>query len=219
MPPYTLTVTDTALKLTINSEENLLEQCLATKLPVARSCRNGNCGRCDCLLEAGSVILRTGNQLLAPCTIALCISHAHSNLSINHLPLANRPQHWRCEGLNSKQVRLPAGRQSPPNEGDIVAVLLSNTVVTNSIAGVDGRVITLQEDCLEITHHLRNQRSIALLNIDREHAGSFSLWHSVSDQQTLLWPSINQTTGIAAQAAYRHGNSLGHFQLRNINRD
>lgn len=214
MTTHSLTVADTALNLAINDRDNLLQQCLAAKLPVARSCRNGNCGRCDSQLEAGSVTLRNGTQLNAPNKIALCISHARSNLQIAHLPLISSPQHWRCEGVNARQLRLPAGRQSPPKPGDIVAVLLNNTVHINSIGGIDGRVIILQDECIEVAQHAHNHRSIVLLNIDREHSGNFTLWHSSNHQQTLLWQGINHTTGIAAQAAYCSGGEPGRYQLR-----
>lgn len=214
MTTHSLTVADTALNLAINDRDNLLQQCLAAKLPVARSCRNGNCGRCDSQLEAGSVTLRNGTQLNAPNKIALCISHARSNLQIAHLPLISSPQHWRCEGVNARQLRLPAGRQSPPKPGDIVAVLLNNTVHINSIGGIDGRVIILQDECIEVAQHAHNHRSIVLLNIDREHSGNFTLWHSSNHQQTLLWQGINHTTGIAAQAAYLSGGEPGLYQLR-----
>ena len=214
MTTHSLTVADTALNLAINDRDNLLQQCLAAKLPVARSCRNGNCGRCDCQLEAGSVTLRNGTQLNAPNKIALCISHARSDLQIAHLPLISNPQHWRCEGVNARQLRLPAGRQSPPKPGDIVAVLLNNTVHINSIGGIDGRVITLQDECIEVAQHAHNHHSIALLNIDREHSGDFALWHISNHQQTLLWQGINHTTGIAAQAAYCSGGEPGRYQLR-----
>ena len=214
MVTVSLTVADTALSLAINSSDNLLAQCLAADLAIARSCRNGNCGRCDCQLESGTVLLRNGRELTAPATIALCISHARSDLRIKQLPLHSTAQHWRGEGLNSKQLQLPAGRQSPPKPGDIVALLLNNTVLINSVLAVDGRVITLQDCCDAIEQHQRNQLSIGLLNIDREHNGTFALWHEDKQMATLLWHGINQTTGFAALAAYRQGNSSGEFQLR-----
>jgi len=214
MSTLSLTVADTALSLNINDRDNLLNQCLAAGLPVARSCRNGNCGRCDCQLEFGRVQLRNGKLVTAPATIALCVSHARSPIGLNQLPLASPPQHWRCQGLGPQQLQLPAGRQTPPNIGDKVALLFSATVTINSVAAVNGRVISLQDHCAHIASHIQNQDGIGLLNIDSEHHGNFVLWHRYKHCQTLLWPNINQSTGLAAQAAYRHGGSIGHYQLR-----
>jgi len=214
MSTLSLTVADTALSLNINDRDNLLNQCLAAGLPVARSCRNGNCGRCDCRLEFGQVQLRNGKLVTAPATIALCISHAHSAIGLNQLPLATPPQHWRCQGLGAQQLQLPAGRQTPPNIGDKVALLFAKTVTINSVAAVDGRVISLQNHCEHIATHIQNQAGIGLLNIDSEYHGNVDLWHSIKNRQTLLWPNINQRTGLAALAAYRHGGSVGDYHLR-----
>ncbi|WP_373091441.1 2Fe-2S iron-sulfur cluster-binding protein [Zhongshania sp.] len=219
MTSLCLTVADTALSLNINSSEDLLKQCLAAALPIARSCRNGNCGRCDCQLESGTVVLRNGKVITAPATIALCISHARSDLRIAKMPLNSIAQHWRCEGLNLRQLQLPAGRQSPPQNGDMVALLLRNSVLINSVEAVAGRIITLQDPCPDIEQHKNKQLSIGLLNIDREHHGDFALWcHGNSNDHTqLLWRGINQATGLAAQAAYRHANNSDDYQLRTLN--
>lgn len=217
MAMLSLSVADTAVCLAINDRDDLLKQCLAADLPVARSCRNGNCGRCDCRLESGEVVLRNGGKLSAPALIALCISHARSDLCIDQLPLTSIAQHWRCEGLNPIQLQLPAGRQTPPKYGDIVALLLTDAVLINSVTAIDGRIITLRDHCNEIEQHKRKRGGIGLLNIDREHSGDFALWRSNPNSQTLLWQGINQATGLAARAAYQRAGMPGSYQLRQLN--
>ncbi len=214
MTTLSLSVADTSLYLAINDRDDLLKQCLAAELPVARSCRNGNCGRCDCQLESGEVVLRNGSKLRAPATIALCISHARSDLQIKQLPLTNIVQHWRCQALNPTQLQLPAGRQVPPKPGDIVALLLANTVLINCVAAMTGRVITLRDASDQIEQHKHHRRSIGLLNIDSQHDGDFALWRCEQHKQTLLWQGINQATGLAALAAYRRFSMDGDYQLR-----
>lgn len=101
----------------------------------------------------------------------------------------------------------------------MVALLLPNSVLINSVVAVAGRIITLQDPCPDIEQHKDKRRSIGLLNIDREHHGDFALWrHGNSNDHTrLLWCGINQATGLAAQAAYRHASHRDGYQLRKLN--
>ena len=209
MASLTLTITNTALSLAINTDQNLLEHCLAADLPVTRSCRNGNCGRCDSSLQKGHVQLSDGSIIHAPAIIPLCIAHARSDLHISNIPLVKLPTHWRCQWRNPHILLLPAGRQTPPRQGDICAILLTHAVETNEIAEINGRNIVLRhpgENKLE-------SGSASLITIDRDHHGDYSLWREYDGEQQQLWAHINHPTALAAQATYQQSGTSGRYLI------
>ncbi|MBW2941261.1 2Fe-2S iron-sulfur cluster-binding protein [Zhongshania aquimaris] len=207
----TLSIVDTALSLTINKDQNLLEQCLAATLPVTRSCRNGNCGRCDSKLLQGQVRLRNGNLLQSPATVPLCIAYAIEDLQISDIPLSQLPSHWRCQRQSPQQLLLPAGRQTPPLQGDICAILFVNGVEVNEIAHVAGRSIALTNPSAITAEN----SVVSLITIDRDHSGQFTLWREHQNHRQLLWANINQTTALSAQAAYQQSSGVGKYIVSN----
>lgn len=209
MATLRLSITDTARSLPINSDQTLLEHCLAADLPVTRSCRNGNCGRCDSGLDVGHVRLRDGKEINAPAIIPLCIAFATSDVSISNIPMLTLPSHWRCQWQNPRLLRLPAGRQIPPKKGDICALLMANTIEINEIANIDGRHIHLRLP----TTNCSEQDSLGLIIIDREHRGEYSLCREHRGQQTLLWKNINHHTALAAQAAYQQSPESARYSI------
>ena len=207
-----LSIIDTALSLPIRSDLNLLEQCLSSNLVVARSCRNGNCGRCDSTLLKGCVKLRNGQCIEGPSTIALCVSYAQSHLQICHLPLIKSPSHWRCQWQNPSQLLLPAGRQIPPHKGDICAILFENSVELNEVADITGRNIHLLNTCTNTNH------SVSLITIDRDHQGQYALWREHQHQRQTLWAHINHATALIAQAAYLQNTNGARYHIEMLQR-
>lgn len=212
MSTLRLSIIDAALSLPIRDDINLLEQCLSANLAVARSCRNGNCGRCDSTLLKGRVQLRNGLHVEGPATIALCISHAQSDVQISQLPLVKSPSHWRCQWQSPAQLRLPAGRQIPPRKGDICAILFEDTVELNEVADISGRDIHLLNAC---TNSPANQ-SVSLITIDRDHRGQYALWREHQHQRQTLWTHINHATAVIAQAAYQQNTDGARYCIEHM---
>jgi ferredoxin len=215
MATLMLSTTDTALSLPINPDQNLLEHCLGADLPVTRSCRNGNCGRCDSSLDAGHVRLRNDKEINAPAIIPLCITFAASDVSISKIPMLTLPSHWRCQWQNPMLLRLPAGRQIPPKQGDICALLMANAIELNEIANIDGRNIHL----LLPTQNCSEQDSLSLIIIDREHHGEYSLFREHEGQQTRVWKNINHRTALAAQAAYQQHPESARYSIHDLDQE
>jgi hypothetical protein len=202
----TLSVLDSGLSLPLQDDVNLLKQCLEAGLDVARSCRNGNCGRCDSVMLKGQVQLRSADIQTAPATIALCISRALGDIELRSLPLLATPSQWHCQWLNQQILLLPAGRQYPPRQGDWLALLFDTHVEINNVSAVNGRQIILTT-----ASPSPPKNSIGVLTIDREHAGHYQLQRK--DQSHILWQNVDQHSAQAALAYYRHRQPSGQFTL------
>tara|TARA_R110001592_G_scaffold1874_4_gene11359 strand:+ start:2988 stop:3659 length:672 start_codon:yes stop_codon:yes gene_type:complete len=207
--PPRLTIVDAALSLPIRHDHTLLQHCLAAELAVSRSCRNGNCGRCDSSLLKGRVKLRNGNTVEAPATIPLCIAFALDEVEISNLPLIKLPIFWRCQWQNSRVLVLPAGRQTPPHEGDICAVLFEGSVELNEIAEVNGRNIVLFKPAANTPE----VNSVSLITIDAEHEGQYTLCREYKSQRQLVWQGINHVTARSAQTAYQANTCKGSYHI------
>lgn len=209
MTALRLTIVDAALSLPIHHDQSLLQHCLAADLAVTRSCRNGNCGRCDSTLQKGRVQLRNGDIVDAPAIFPLCIAFALDDVEISNLPLTKLPTSWRCQWQNSQALLLPAGKQTPPHKGDICAVLFDATVEINEIADVDGRNIVL----LKPAANTPEVNSVSLITIDAEHGGQYTLWREYKNQRQRVWKDINHVTARSAQTAYRASACSGSYLI------
>lgn len=203
----TLSTIAPPFSLSLNQDETLIEQCLAAGLAVTRSCRNGNCGRCDCQLLSGQIKLRNGNIVQATANVALCISYALSNVQFQSIPLIQQPSYWRCQLKGTQHLRLPAGRQTPPHAGDICALLHEDTVEINEAVRVEGRNIILQKPI----QFAKQAAGLSMITIDRQYQGRYSLWRETPLQTLLLWDNINYLSAVAAQAAYRKSPDTGSY--------
>jgi ferredoxin len=94
------------------------------------SCRNGNCGLCEAILNTGRVWLDDRRQHIdAPAAILLCRAFARSDLrlSVNAAPRAvsRYCRVLRCEKTvhgHEVELRLPTGRMPPLSSTDVVCV-------------------------------------------------------------------------------------------------
>jgi ferredoxin len=203
-----------AESILLHADTNLLITCLNAGLPVARSCRNGNCGRCDVQLLAGQVVLRTGEHCQAPTQIPLCLAQPLSDLLVDRLPLETRTQHWQCQVIDGGRLRLPAGKQTPPRPGDIVAVFpKQQTGVApaglNTVAEQRGREIALADPVLT------SSPTVGLLVIDQQWQGNYALWQTRPAPALCLWSGINADTAHSALSLLQRG--AGQFEVRETN--
>lgn len=103
----------TPRELAADPELDLLQQLRRAGFDVPQACRNGNCGRCYAKLLQGQA-----SKTLQPDTLALCISHAHSDMKLA-LPATSQWQRYACQLLAQSddqiRVRLPAGKIVVPD--------------------------------------------------------------------------------------------------------
>ncbi|WP_415242172.1 hypothetical protein [Zhongshania sp.] len=108
--------------------------------------------------------------------------------------LTKPPTSWRCQWQNSRVLVLPAGRQTPPDKGDICAVLFEATAELNEIAKVNGRNIVP----LKPAANTPAVNSVSLITIDAEHEDQYILWREHKNQRQLVWKDINHITARSA---------------------